>query len=105
MAVAGAATKASAVAARIVPRRSVVRMPGFMPSPLEEMRPAVDHDGLAGDELAGVAGEIKDGAGKVLAREIALQGLIVADRLHALLVFGAEELLGALGQDRRGGDG
>src|SRR6185503_1271569 len=82
----------------------VTRMTCFMASPLEELRAAVDHDRLAGDELAGIAGEIEDGAGEILGFEIALQRLILADRDHALLEFGAEEFLGPFGQYGGGRD-
>src|SRR5512138_955676 len=81
-----------------------VRMACFMASPLEELRAAVDHDRLAGDELAGVAGEIEDGAGEVFALEIALQRLVLADRDHALLELGAEEFLGPFRQHSGGRD-
>src|SRR5581483_3355134 len=92
--------KAEARSAVSWPRPVDVRRPR-----LEEMRAAVDHNRLAGDELAGIAGEIEDGAGEILALEVALQRLVVADRLHALLVLGAEEFLGALGEHRGGRDG
>src|ERR1051325_10327702 len=101
MAPAGAAAARIATAASAARERSFDTI-GFMASPLEEMRAAVDHDGLAGDELAGIAGEIEDGAGEIFGFEIALQGLTLADPLHRLLELGAEEFLRPLGQDRGG---
>src|SRR5947207_2721248 len=60
---------------------------------------AIDRDGLAGDETAGIGDQPQYGAGEIRWLQIALNGLTGLDSVQRTVEFLPEKLAGSLGDD------